>query len=238
MRPPVVPDPVFLLDYDGTLAEIAPRPELARPYPGVPGLLVALARRHPVYLVTGRRLADLERLLGPLGLPAFGVHGAEEGVLGGAVKSRVPEEAARAVRDLLSRLPRVPGLRVEDKGLALALHYRGAPDEAAVMAAIEPLLGRVPPGFEVIRGKKVVEIKPEGATKGAVAREVAARHPGRTPVAIGDDATDEAMFQALPHGVTIKVGPGPTAARYRLEGVPEVVRYLKQYLEGDEDQHA
>jgi len=234
MRPPVVPDPVFLLDYDGTLAEIAPRPELARPYPGVPGLLVALARRHPVYLVTGRRLADLERLLGPtgrrladlerllgpLGLPAFGVHGAEEGVLGGAVKSRGRGEE--------------PGSRGGGPGCS-GPPFASAPGPRAPRRG-QGARPRPPlPGGAGRGGGDGGDRAPAGP---AVAREVAARHPGRTPVAIGDDATDEAMFQALPHGVTIKVGPGPTAARYRLEGVPEVVRYLKQYLEGDEDQHA
>jgi len=238
MKPPVVENPVFLLDYDGTLAEIAPRPEAARPYPGVPELLYALSRRYPVYLVTGRRVRDLEALLGPLQIPVFGVHGAEEGVLGGPVRSRVGKEADRALAGLRDRIPEVPGLWVEDKGAALALHYRGAPDEAAVRRALRSLLEGLPRGLEVLWGKKVVEIKPKGATKGAVAREVAARHPGRIPVAIGDDTTDEAMFAALPEGITVKVGPGSSAARYRLAGVPEVVAYLKQYLEHDKDEHS
>ena len=237
MKPPLAKDPVFLLDYDGTLAEIAPRPELARPYPGVPELLKALSERYPLYLVTGRRVADLEALLGPLGIPVFGVHGAEEGVLGGPVRTRVGEAERKALETLRERIPEVPGLRPEDKGSALALHYRGAPDEEAVLRALKPLLESLPEGLEVLFGKKVVEIKPQGATKGAVAREVAARHPGRTPVAIGDDATDEQMFRALPDGITIKVGPGESAARYRLSGPAEVVRYLKQYLERDEDEH-
>ncbi len=237
MKPPVVENPVFLLDYDGTLAEIAPRPEAARPYPGVPELLYALSRRYPVYLVTGRRVRDLEALLGPLQIPVFGVHGAEEGVLGGPVRTRVVKEAYGVLAGLRDRVPKVPGLWVEDKGAALALHYRGAPDEAAVRRALRSLLEGLPRELEVLWGKKVVEIKPKGATKGAVAREVAARHPGRIPVAIGDDTTDEAMFAALPEGITVKVGPGSSAARYRLAGVPEVVAYLKQYLEHDKDEH-
>ncbi len=237
MKPPVVENPVFLLDYDGTLAEIAPRPEAARPYPGVPELLYALSRRYPVYLVTGRRVRDLEALLGPLQIPVFGVHGAEEGVLGGPVRTRVVKEAYGVLAGLRDRVPKVPGLWVEDKGAALALHYRGAPDEAAVRRALRSLLEGLPRELEVLWGKKVVEIKPKGATKGAVAREVAARHPGRIPVAIGDDTTDEAMFAALPEGITVKVGPGSSAAGYRLAGVPEVVAYLKQYLEHDKDEH-
>ncbi len=238
MKPPVVQNPVFLLDYDGTLAEIAPRPEDARPYPGVPALLRALSHRFPLYLVTGRRVRDLEALLGPLQIPVFGVHGAEEGVLGGPVRTRVGREAYGVLAGLRDRVPKVPGLWVEDKGTALALHYRGAPNEEAVERALRSFLEGLPQELEVLWGKKVVEIKPKGATKGAVAREVAARHPGRIPVAIGDDATDEAMFAALPEGITVKVGPEPSAARYRLADVPEVVAYLKQYLERDEDQHS
>ncbi len=235
MKPPKVARPVFLLDYDGTLAEIAPRPELARPHPEVPRLLVALARRHPVYLVTGRRVRDLEGLLGPLGIPVFGVHGAEEGVLGGGVQSRLGEEERSRVRALFDRVPRIEGLWVEDKGAALALHYRGAPDEGAVERALSELSRDLPPGVVALWGKRVLELRPAAASKGAVALEVARRHPHCTPVAIGDDRTDEEMFAALPHAVTIKVGPGPTSARYRLGGVEEVVRYLKQYVKDDEE---
>jgi len=203
----------------------------------VPELLKALSARYPVYLVSGRRVSDLEALLGPLGIPVFGVHGAEEGVLGGPVRARLRKAEQEALKAFRERIPEVPGLRLEDKGSALALHYRGAPDEEAVLRALKPLLESLPEGIEALFGKKVVEIKPKEATKGTVARELAARHPGRTPVAIGDDATDEQMFLALPQGIAIKVGPGESAARYRLSGPAEVVQYLKQYIEGDEDEH-
>ncbi len=237
MRPPRVENPVFLLDYDGTLAEIAPRPEEARPYSGVPELLAALARRYPVYLVTGRRVGDLERLLPVPGLRAYGVHGLEEGTLFGQVRARVPEAALVGLELARERLPRLPGLRVEDKELAIALHYRGAPDEAGLEAALRRLAEELPPGLEALWGKKVLEIRPRGFGKGRVAREIAGRFPDRTPVVLGDDATDEEMFRALPEAVTVKVGPGPTAARYRLPDVASAVGYLREYLEDHEEEH-
>lgn len=237
MKPPKAKSPFFLLDYDGTLAEIAPRPEEARPYPGVPELLGALARRYPVYLVTGRRVWDLERLLPVRGLRAYGVHGLEEGTLFGQVRARVPEPALWSLEMVREAIPRLPGLWVEDKELALALHYRGAPDEAAVAEALRRWAAGLPAGLETLWGKKVLEIRPRGYGKGRVARELATRFPDRVPVVLGDDATDEEMFRALPEAVTVKVGPGPTAARFRLPDVAAAVAYLRQYLEDDEEKH-
>ena len=235
MQPPKVKDPLFILDYDGTLAPIAATPEAARPHPEAVPLLLALAHRHPVFLVTGRRLWDLEKLLPVRGLPAYGVHGMEHGVLFGRVESLVPETALAWLEHVREGLPQLPGLRVEDKGTAIALHYRGAPDEAAVRAALKDWARSLPEGLEALWGKKVLEVRPRGFGKGRVARTIAARHPERTPVVIGDDATDEEMFRALPEAITIKVGEGPTAARYRLKDVDAVIAYLKQYLEQDEE---
>ena len=118
-------NPVFFLDYDGTLAPIAQRPEEAFPHPEAPRVLRALMERHPVYVVTGRRVRDLEPLLPLPGLPVVGGHGLEEGVLFGEVRPLFPVDLG----PLRARLPSCPGVRVEDKGFALALHYRGAEDE-------------------------------------------------------------------------------------------------------------
>ncbi len=238
MKPPKAKNPVFLLDYDGTLAEIAPRPEAARPYPGAVEVLAGLSRRYPVYLVTGRRVWDLERLLPLRGLRVYGVHGLEEGTLFGQVRARVPAPLLAALEMVREGVPNLPGLWVEDKELAIALHYRGAPDEAAVEAALRRWAGTLPQGLEALWGKKVLEVRPRGFGKGRVAKEVAERFPGRTPVVLGDDATDEEMFLALPEAITIKVGEGPTAARYRLKDVAEAVAYLREYLEDDEKEHS
>jgi trehalose 6-phosphate phosphatase len=89
----------------------------------------------------------------------------------------------------------------------------------------------VPEGLEPVWGKKVVELRPRGVSKGAAVARVAAAHPARTPVFLGDDVTDEDAFRALnerPGAVTVKVGPGETAARFRLPDVDAVVTYLRR----------
>ncbi len=238
MTPPRVESPVFLLDYDGTLVPIAPRPELARPPRAVLRLLDRLNRRHPLYIVSGRRARDLEALVGRCGLRVFGVHGMEEGETCGEVRSLVDEKARAALEALRRALPRVPGVRVEDKALAIAFHYRGIPDEAGALEALRAWARELPDSLEVLEGKKVLEVRPRGFGKGRAARRIASRHPQHTPVIIGDDATDEEMFAALPGAVTVKVGPGASRARYRLPDPESVWRYLRQYLEDHEDQHA
>lgn len=225
-------NPVFFLDYDGTLAPIAPRPEEALPHPEALRVLEALRQRYPVYVVTGRRVEDLERLLPLAGLPVVGGHGLEEGVVGGEKRSLFPVDLA----PLRAHLPQCPGVRVEDKGFSLALHYREARHEARALACLKAWLREVEEllralGLEVLQGKKVLEIKPRGVNKGEAVLRLLARHPGRTPVYIGDDATDEAAFRALEgRGLTLKVGPGPTAAQGRLRDTEAVLAYLKTYL--------
>ncbi|GAB5601633.1 trehalose-phosphatase [Thermus sp. FJN-A] len=225
-------NPVFFLDYDGTLAPIAPRPEEARPHPEAPEVVGRLQARYPVYVITGRRVKDLEPLLPLPGLSVVGGHGLEEGVLFGEAVPLFPVD----LTPLREALPACPGTWVEDKGYALALHYREAEDEAAAEACLrawlegkKALLERL--GLEALPGKKVLEIKPKGVDKGKAVLRLLDRHPGRTPVYIGDDTTDEAAFLVLrDRGLTFKVGEGPTAAQGRLEDVEAVLDYLKTYL--------
>lgn len=229
-EPPLAEAPLFLLDYDGTLAEISLDPDQALPYEGAVGLLGELASLFPVRVISGRRVSDLARLLPVPELVAVGVHGMEQGRLGGEVETRLGEVERRLMDGVRDELPETAGIRVEDKRSAIALHYRGAEDEDAVVASLRSWSSALPEGLETVWGKKVVEVRPSGYDKGRAALELAAEHPGSTPVMIGDDTTDEDAFRALPHGVTVKVGEGDSLARYRLPDVAAVVSYLGDYL--------
>ncbi|HEX7002804.1 MAG TPA: trehalose-phosphatase [Trueperaceae bacterium] len=229
--PPLVEKPLFLLDYDGTLAEIVDDPDEAVPHPRVAEVLGRLADLYPVRVLTGRRVADLAQLLPVPRLVAIGVHGLEEGRLGEGARSRLDDDSLELMTQARERLPRIDGVRIEDKGEAIALHYRQARDEERVLAELRDWSQRLPEGLDLVWGKKVVEVRPGGFDKGRAASEIYARHPGTTPVMIGDDTTDEDAFQALVDAVTVKVGDGDSAARYRLADVDEVVGYLERYLE-------
>ncbi|PSQ99645.1 MAG: trehalose-phosphatase [Bacteroidetes bacterium QS_9_68_14] len=241
-RVPTVDAPLFFLDYDGTLAPIVDDPAAAHPHPAIPALLRDLAARHPVWIVTGRDLADVETFFEQAGLldlrlPAIGLHGTQEGVLGNGAESLASEEATQALAERRGALPPLEGVEVEDKGHAFAVHYRAAPDEGVALGALRDWTEEMPEALEAIWGKKVVELRPRGLTKGTAVRRVADRHPERTPVYLGDDTTDEDAFEALAdeaeagHAVTVRVGGGATAARYRLGGPADVARYLRRYVE-------
>jgi trehalose 6-phosphate phosphatase len=228
--PPHPERPLLFLDYDGTLAPIVDDPSAAHPHPEVPDLLPALAERFPLYVITGRHLEGLASLL-DRPLPAVGLHGTQEGTLGGEVSATIPEVALEALDRLRASVPEVEGVRVEPKGPSFAVHYRGAPDEEAARVALEAWADGVPEGLAVIHGKKVVELRPEGHSKGVAVARLARRHPEHTPVYLGDDVTDEDAFRALPEpAVTVKVGEGTSAARYRLLDVESVIAYLKTFL--------
>lgn len=233
--PPAHPAWAYFLDLDGTLIDIAPTPAGIVVDRGILDLLAALRQAcgGALALISGRSLADLDRHLDGLALPAAGLHGLERRGLDGVVRRAAAQPPAWAtLRDCLRRLVAAhPGLLLEDKGLAFALHYRQAPNLAGyVHRWVGALLAAHGQGMQMQRGKRVVEIRPSGADKGSAIAEFLARPPfhGRRPVCVGDDLTDEFGFALVNrlHGVSVKVGRGPTCARYRLPDVAAVRDWL------------
>ncbi|NBC17525.1 MAG: trehalose-phosphatase [Bacteroidetes bacterium] len=233
--PPVAPRPLFFLDYDGTLAPIVDEPSEAFPHPEAPTLLQQLEARYPVWIVTGRHLRDLGPFLPDLNLQAIGLHGAQDGTVGGTAQSRLTEDMVAALRQMRETVPDLDGVWVEDKEHTFAVHYRQAADKQRVRERLRDWVVEAPDVLDAIWGKDVVELRPDGLDKGAAVTEIAREHPDRTPVYLGDDVTDEDAFRALAamddDAVTVKVGDGETRARYRLTGPDAVVAYLRQYLE-------
>jgi len=231
--PPVVETPLFFLDYDGTLAPIVDDPTAAVPHPEAPELLRELDARYPVWIVTGR---DLQALSSFLDRPyrAIGLHGAQEGIVGRETNNLMSDAAADALRRLRASVPSIEGLRVEEKDQSFAVHYRGVADEDETRGQLKEWLADLPDVLDAIWGKKVVELRPEGLTKGTAVRRIAEQHPDHVPVYLGDDVTDEDAFAVLQEmdrtAVTIKIGDGNTRADAHLDGPDAVMEYLRQYV--------
>ena len=226
---PIVSSPLLMLDYDGTLADIVANPDEAQPHPRAQDLLKRLAQRHPVFVITGRQVKDIASFLPVVSLRIVGVHGMEEGVVGGETKTLVGDETRAGLEWVRTHPPDISGLGVEDKGSAVAFHYRNVEDEDA-KRKLETWSADAPDTLDRLWGKKVLELRPKGHSKGSAVAQLVEEHPGTTPVFIGDDTTDEEAFEMLDEGVTIKVGEGETKARYRLDDVEAVVGYLERYL--------
>lgn len=230
----------FFLDVDGTLIEIAETPTAVSVPPGIVELLRRLhaGAGGAVALVSGRRIAELDRLFAPLILPAAGLHGAERRRADGRVvrAGPPPRTLDPARRELGAFAARAPGVLLEDKGSALALHVRGAPErETEARRLVEAVARTLDGAYRVQPGKMVVELKPAGAGKDVVVDAFLAEPPfaGRRPVFCGDDATDEDGFHAVNarDGVSVRVANEPrpaTEARWSVESVPA----LRQWLEG------
>lgn len=235
--PPWPHRPALFLDVDGTLLEIAAHPSLAAPSARLRALLPQLpvATAGAVALISGRRIEDLDRILSPHDFIAAGVHGLQRRGHDGCITSCGSDMAPSLARVALALEPLVAaetGLWLEDKRMALALHYRARPDlEAAIHARVGALQAALPSDIEILLGHCVVEFKPCVANKGDAIRAFMHEPPfaGRTPVFLGDDVTDEAGFNTVNAlgGVSVKVGPGATAARFRLADVDAVMSWLE-----------
>jgi trehalose 6-phosphate phosphatase len=229
----------LFLDVDGTLLDIAERPDQVDAHQVDRRLVEALQRAAggALALISGRSLAQLDDMFAPLRLPAAGQHGFERrDTRGERHRHRFPVETLAAAKaDLRAFAERHPGLVFEDKGASVALHYRLAPQlrEAALEAlrrASAPLGATV----QLQGGKMVWELKPAGADKGVAIDEFMREAPfaGRKPVFLGDDVTDEHGFAVVNRlgGHSIKVGAGDSAARWRLAN-PEAARaWLREWL--------
>ena len=226
----------LFLDFDGTLAPLQDDPDAVGLEAAQTALLVELhaCLEGALCLISGRDLNDLAARV-PSGLKLVGNHGLRRrGVPGGqwsGREARAPEALLEAVHDLEDA-----DVRAEVKGGVIALHYRRAPTRGAELeAALQNAVAELP-DYRVEHGKRVLEVKPGGASKGEALREVMAVPPfqGRRPVMFGDDTTDEAGFEAAQElgGLGVKVGPGPTSARVRLADPAEVFAKLAEIIHG------
>jgi trehalose 6-phosphate phosphatase len=235
---PVSPWCLFL-DVDGTLLELAATPTAVVVQPGLFDLLARLreAAAGALALISGRTIVDLDRLFGALHLPCAGLHGGERRSASGEtyVADIVHAQLAEVRQELLELVARHPGLLLEDKGAALALHFQGARElEHQLRAEVALLAAPLVPTYALLDGHYVIEVKPAVYSKdsavGAFMRE--APFTGRMPIFIGDDQTDYGGFDAARRegGLAIAVGsrvtsewwlPGPTAVHRWLEQLAE-----------------
>jgi trehalose 6-phosphate phosphatase len=224
-------------DLDGTLTPIRPRPEDVGPDPQRTALLDRLGHGlgGAIAIVSGRALEDLDRVLEGGVSAIAAVHGLVRRRATGeridAAVDPLPETARRAVKAFAGAHP---ALRTEDKGVALTLHYRAAPDLGDACRALADRLAREH-GLTVQRGDMVVELRAPGPTKAEATLAFMAEPPfaGRVPVFVGDDLTDEDGFAAAQRlgGFGVVVGQRrPSIARYALANPAGVLGWLSDSL--------
>ncbi len=235
--PPVPTKPWCLfLDVDGTLLELAPTPRAVVVEPGLLDLLDELARaaNGALALVSGRTVADLDRLFGALRLPVAGLHGCERRSADGSmfVAPIVHEQLADVRAGLRELVARHRGLELEDKGAGLALHFQGARDlEHQLRAEVALLAAPLVPQFAILDGHAVIEVKPAVHTKDSAVSAFMEEPPfrERMPIFIGDDQTDYGGFAAVRRfsGLAIAVGPR-VASEWWLPGPNAVRQWLRR----------
>ena len=241
----------LFLDYDGTLANFAPTPDIILPDVKVISLLERLVAAEGILpaVISGRRLAHIQKLLPIPGLLMGGTYGIEIQLPDGTESTTLPYKSVRPLLEKL--LPRWQALidqrkdfYLEDKGWSLAIHGRFAdPNESrSLMAEAYAEAQKLPPGklFRLISGDRFLEIAPKVASKKQAIRQVIKT---MTPndalcISIGDDDKDEEAFSALPpeRGFAVRVSSEPveSTAQYRLESPVQVLAWLEKLLSARE----
>lgn len=238
---------VVALDYDGTLAPIVARPSDAVAAPGAVEVLAALAARvRTLALVTGRPadvVVELGGLAGVPGLVVLGQYGAQRWS-GGEITAPQELPGVAAARAALPALLARERAELEDKGLAVVVHTRRAPDPAGALERLAGPVGEVAAaaGLEVHPGRFVLELRPPGYDKRSALLSLCEPLPSAVLFAgddLGDlpayDAVDELRGRGVP-GVLVCSGSaeGPPALRERadvvVDGPPGVVELLRTLL--------
>lgn len=219
----------LFLDFDGTLADLADRPDAVAIAPGLVDRLAALSSwlGGALAVISGREIGQIDAHLAPLRLPAAGVHGVHRRSAEGRTVhlAAPPLVAAEAALQAFANIH--PGVLVEVKSGAVALHYRLAPEYEEECRDAMAQAVRDTPGMMVISGKMVFELKPAHANKGHAVEAYLREAPfvGRRAIYAGDDQTDEDAIVAVQArgGIGIKVGRGPSAAKCRV-AAPSALR--------------
>lgn len=228
---------LLLLDYDGTLVPFHNRPEAAKPDTQLIHMLRHLAAdtANKLVIISGRDRHTLDEWLGDISLDLIAEHGAWHKGADGDWHSRHDADGSwkKEFLEILEAFARAtPGALIEEKTYSVAWHYRQCEQSLAnrraaeIREALEKKAARA--GLQLLDGDKVLEVRNPAFNKGRSARKVIATGKYDFILAIGDDTTDEDMFNALPTGaVTIKVGTHVTAASYFVGNYKEVRALLE-----------
>jgi trehalose 6-phosphate synthase/phosphatase len=219
----------LFLDYDGTLREIEREPAAATPTVAVHALLHRLSQQPnvDVTILSGRSQEDLDAFLGPYPFRLIAEHGATWRPSGQKQWERLDKNLNYTWKEKLLPILRIyqqaaPGSTIEEKHSSIVWHYRKAEEEFGAWKADRLVQGlsafTANHPIKVRHGKKMVEVTAAENNKGAAVVRVLEQNPNYGAIlCAGDDLTDESMFELnMPHLVTIKVGSGPTQARFRV----------------------
>ncbi|MGG7665128.1 bifunctional alpha,alpha-trehalose-phosphate synthase (UDP-forming)/trehalose-phosphatase [Dyadobacter sp. BHUBP1] len=228
---------ILFFDYDGTLAPIVPDPAKAIMGEDMRKLLTDIAKRDTVVIVSGRDRYFLDKLFSDLPVHMIAEHGAlikakDSGEW--QLNEGYEENWKDGIRPMMQiYAKRCPGAFIEEKETALAWHYRTADDKEYASRRAQELLWQlknyIQPelNLQVIDGNKVVEVKKTAFNKGTATRTFVEGGGFDFILAIGDDTTDEDMFEALPDtSFTIKIGDDLSAARNHIRNQDEVFHFL------------
>lgn len=225
---------LYAFDFDGTLAPIVANPDHARANDRVTQPLAQLARLVPVAVVSGRAQRDLIERLPREVAYLVGNHG-NEGLPGRPDTGRLADTCSTWRSSLVLSLvgPQAQGVRLEDKGQSLSLHYRAAPDPEAAGSFLRETARVLTPQPTVIDGKMVVNLLPPGAITKYEALQALAQHEGVDNVMfVGDDDTDEIVFARAPrHWTTVRIDPtDDSSARFFVDGQASIEVLLAHLL--------
>jgi trehalose 6-phosphate phosphatase len=241
----------LFLDYDGTLADFAPTPDHVFPDAGLVELLGRLAGQPGlrVAVISGRRLAHVQKLVPVPGILLAGTYGVELQTAEGDCLNRVAYETVRPTLDALkprweNLIAGRKGYYLEDKDWALALHARFADEEESkqVLAAAHRLASEATRAtseeqFRLLGGHKFLEIGPSLAHKGRTVDYLLELDPwpGSLPLYLGDDDKDEEAFAVVKArgGLALLVASEPraTKADARLDSPQSARRWLRALAE-------
>ncbi|MFL9845908.1 bifunctional alpha,alpha-trehalose-phosphate synthase (UDP-forming)/trehalose-phosphatase [Flavobacterium rhizosphaerae] len=229
---------LLLLDFDGTLVGLQPKPEMAIPGENTLDLLNSLANnpKNDVWIVSGRNKDFLEKYMGHLPIGMVAEHGGYiktdgewEPIISGS-----PAWKQQVIEIMDEYVDRNAESFIEEKEFGVAWHYRNVEKEQGFLTSRELLallknhLYNTP--TQIIDGNKVIEVKHFMAHKGTTCKSRILCGDYDIAIAIGDDKTDEDLFEMMTDAneYTIKVGPGNTAAKYKVNAVEDVLEFLEQ----------
>lgn len=232
---------ILFLDFDGTLVPLEKNPKEVRLPDDAKATLLRLANENTVVIVSGRDRAFLEREVGELPVHIVAEHGAlVKNRTSGDWSNTYPnqdewKDTIRPILDLF--VARCPGAFVEEKETSLAWHFRVAPDKQYAQRRANELAWQLRSllqpelSLQIIKGNKVIEVKKTHYNKGTAVLSFLEKDQYDFIMAMGDDTTDEDMFEALPAGAfSIKIGEDLSAAQNHLPKQSEVLPFLKSLV--------